>query len=352
MKIAFFTDVFEQASGVSTHVKNMARLMSEKGHDVTVFTGKGKPEKGAKYRVVNLPKLPFPLAKTYDIVLPKRLRVDADVVHVHTPFGAGLLGVHYAKALDVPLVMTTHTLPMNLFPGAAGFLRPLGWRALCAFYNQADFVVYQAERTKKVFEQHGVKRPNAVISAGVDFSFFSKGNAARFRRKYGIRDDFVFSASRLSFEKRVDWFLEACQKLGVRAVVSSEGPLFEKFKKDFPKARFLGFIPKNDLRDAFSAASAFVLCSAPWTEGEGLSVLEAMSAGTPVIASDVPHLVTNGKNGFGFETQKQLEKNVETVMKKPGFYKKRFRRAARETARVRDAKTSARRLLAVYKRLA
>lgn len=344
MKIAIFTDSFTQLDGVATHVRNIASSMAKKGHDVTVYTGSGTSD---EFKVVNLPRIPFAFSPGYEVMIPKSVHVDADVVHVHTVYSVGWVGM----LKKIPHVATTHTMPKNIFPNGFGFLRPIGWKYLISFYNRADHVVCQTERTAERFRRHGLKRPVSIVSSGIGVDEIKRGSAERFRKKYGIEDEFVLNTARLSQEKRPEFSLKACRELGLKVVFTSMGILLEPLKRKYPEAIFLK-MPREDLKDVYAAARVFVLPSAPEVECEGLGPLEAMCAGTPVVCSDVPHLVKDGENGFLVKTYSygEFKRKLEALWRDEKLQRK-FAEAGRKAAEERDVKKSADKLIEIYKTL-
>lgn len=346
MKVALFSEVYTQLSGLSTHVRNLGMLLS-KEHDVTLYTGSGRL-KGCK--VVNLSKVSFPLAKGYEVIIPKRIRVDADIVHVHTPYILGLMALKQKK----PIIATTHTTPKNLFSEYhLNFLDPLGWKYLIAFYNSADHVICQTKATEKMFRSHGLKRPVSIVSSGVDFDFFSKGKASRIRKKYGLEKKFVLSASRLSREKRPEMILEACKELDIPIVVASKGPLKEKLEKKYPEAKFLGFVPDKDMPDLYAASTIFALASEPGAEGEGLVLHEAMAAKTPVITTATPPMtefVHDGENGYLFKNYADFKRKLKKLWGDKRTRNK-FARQGKKDAKEKDINNSVKKIVTVYESL-
>lgn len=124
--------------------------------------------------------------------------------------------------------------------------------------------------------------------------------AAKVRADYNIPEDCFLAAAacRLSWEKGLSVLVDAAGRIsaagsapagGIKYVIAGEGPL-EKELKAVIKARgladsfiFAGFL--DDVRSLLAAADVFVLPS--YREGFPVSVLEAMAAGKPVIASGI-----------------------------------------------------------------
>jgi glycosyltransferase involved in cell wall biosynthesis len=313
----------------------------KRGHEVVVYTGSGSSD---EFEIVNLPKIPFVLSPGYEAIIPKSICVDADIVHIHTVYTVGWMGMTQKK----PRVVTTHTLPKNMFPNLA-FLRPIGWKYLISFYNKADRVVCQTDRTAKKFRQHGLKKPVSIISSGVDIDFFRRASAKNFRKKYSVEGEFVLHTARLSPEKRPEFVLKACRELGLKIVLTSNGPLKKKLEQRYPEAIFLE-LPREDLKDVYSAAKVFVLASAPEVECEGLGPLEAMASGVPVVCSDVPHIVKDRNNGFLFKTYDEFKQKLEMLWHDEELQRK-FSENGRKTAEERDINKSVTKLIKVYKKL-
>ena len=120
MKIGLFIDTFyPMIDGVVTVVDNYARILSNyKNTEVIVFapdTGKYDdsklPYKVVRCKSIKLPKLDYslPMPKI-DLRFLKSLdKYNLDIIHIHSPFTIGRLGVEYAKKHNIPLFGTIHS---------------------------------------------------------------------------------------------------------------------------------------------------------------------------------------------------------------------------------------------------
>lgn len=105
---------------------------------------------------------------------------------------------------------------------------------------------------------------------------------------------------RLTPEKAPRAFLVAAQSAGVPAIVCGDGPLRAPLEREFPTAKFLGWLSQDQLAEQWKQARAYVFPS-KWYETYGLSVVEAMSRGIPVICSDragARQWIRDGENGL------------------------------------------------------
>jgi len=134
------------------------------------------------------------------------------------------------------------------------------------------------------------RRPYTVIPEGVDSGFRpDEERARRFRAQYGLTGEFILAVGSLTADKRYEFLFDAIGRLGSAApllVICGAGPLAESLKSRAVslelRVRFLGMVDPEILPGAYSAATAFV--HACEIETFGLSVLEAMACGCPVVA--------------------------------------------------------------------
>jgi glycosyltransferase involved in cell wall biosynthesis len=133
-----------------------------------------------------------------------------------------------------------------------------------------------------------------VIPCGVDTHFFrprSHLEQAAIRRKYGLLDPYILFAGSLEPRKNLDRLLRAFSKIERDfapfrlAIAGAQAGTFRKLELPAvpPRVQWLGYVEDGDLPALYSAARAFIQPSV--YEGFGLTVLEAMACGVPVIAA-------------------------------------------------------------------
>ena len=112
------------------------------------------------------------------------------------------------------------------------------------------------------------------------------------------------TGGRLAAMKRVDIIIEAANQLGLPLTVVGKGPEYNDLSRlAGPTVRLVGFVPDDKLAQHFAAAEAFVFAS---YEDFGIAPIEAMAAGTPVIAFNrggARDYVIPGKTGQFFDEQ-------------------------------------------------
>ena len=95
----------------------------------------------------------------------------------------------------------------------------------------------------------------------------------------------VVFIGRISPEKGPLLYAEAARRLGIKPVFVGDGPVAAELVSRYPEARVMGWQNHEAVRTHMRQARALVFPSL-WYEGQPLTVLEALSVGTPVIVSD------------------------------------------------------------------
>ena len=297
--------------GVSTYVENVARRQRER-HEVGVvfLEGESYVEDAGEGDPLEAQALRLDLDRLLNgaLVSPATLRASVplegllgqrwDVLHAHDWYGTwpALALAPRAKAV----VMTAH-LPLRFGFSYANHALPfreksrlesLGYRISKRVIAPSRYVAAILER------EYDVPRSSVrVVHNGVD--------TARFVPADGARAPIVLSVSRLSAQKGLTHLLAAFER--VRAVIpdarleiAGDGPERARLERLAGEGvRFLGHVPHAELPALYGRAAVFV--SASLHEPFGLTTLEAMACGTPVVVSPLggtAELVDEGESGL------------------------------------------------------
>ena len=197
---------------------------------------------------------------------------DADVVHINTVFPHSFFLAKKAKRHGIPVVYHAHSTKedfRNSYVGSNLFA-PLFQRWIKLCYQQGTKIVTPSFYARSLLKQYGIEKKIHVISNGIALSEYQKDAAAgqRFRKQYGYTPQYQFI-----------WF--GCTNLRFVSRKVRQAVLHP------PKnLQFAGYVPKEQLQDAYSGCDLFLFPS--YEETEGIVVLEALAMQIPVLFRRIP----------------------------------------------------------------
>lgn len=190
--------------------------------------------------------------------------------------------------------------------GAFNWLARLGLKILVGpmrrwDYNAAqlpDILIANSTHTQKQIKKY-YNRESTVIHPPVDTEKFSNMSLT-----LDGRSGFVITGRQTPY-KRVDLAVAACTKLGLPLTVIGNGPDHKRLKKMAgPTISFANKVESaDDLAKIIGSAEAFIM---PNIDDFGIAAVEALAAGTPVIAfrgGGAMDYIKPGKNGLFFTPQ-------------------------------------------------
>ena len=241
---------------------------------------------------------------------------DYDVVHSHY-WLSGQVGMELADRWDVPHVTTFHTLAEAKRRALAGERESeLRGATEARIAGAANAVVVSDRHERDLLERlYGIPAERLhVIPGGVDLDRFNPVGRADARRELGLNGEHVLLfVGRLDPLKGVDLLLQGAalleERRNVRIIVvggdlegDPEVPRLAAMASQLglaDRVRFEGAVPQERLPWYYSAADLLVAPS--YYESFGLTVLEAMACGTPVVAArtgGLRGLVRDGETGY------------------------------------------------------
>lgn len=316
MKVLITSTYFHPySSGLSVYALRLARGLAELGHEVCVLTSQYDPklapeETLAGFRVVRV-KVGMKLSK--GVLMPgfhtqaKKWIAWADVVNVHMPQFESVVIARLAKRAKKPLVVTYHC---DLVMSGGWFSRLAGWVTTQLgkwTLKQAQVIV---QNTLDYAENSAVLKPYlekvVEVPTPVDSLDPVPEEAKSFRLRFGLMesDKVLGLAGRVASEKGYEYLAQALplvwQKYPSARVVHAgswkgvigEETYLAKVEQMIQcfgdKWKSLGFLSDEDFMRFFAACDLLVFSSLNATESFGIVQIEALSQGTPVVASDLP----------------------------------------------------------------
>ena len=318
MRIGLFTDTyFPQVSGVATSIRTLKTELEKQGHAVFIFTTTDKDvNRYEDWQIIRIPSVPFFAFKdrrfayrgfTKALEIAKQYQLD--IIHTQTEFSLGLLGIWIARELKIPVIHTYHTQYEDYvhYIAKGMLIRPSMVKYLVrGFLHDVDGVICPSEIVRDLLSKYKVKVEKRVIPTGIELAKFERPeikeeNLATLRSKLGIQEDekMLLSLSRISYEKNIQAVLVAFAQVlkeedKVKLVVAGDGPYLDSLKEQAVQLQiqnqviFTGMIAPSETALYYKAADFFI--SASTSETQGLTYLESLASGTPVIAHGNPYL--------------------------------------------------------------
>ncbi len=309
LRVGLFTECYRPIqNGIVTSVDALASTLRAHGHNVVYVTPRMPGYTEMRDDLVRVPSLPLPTRTAYRLTIPllggeSRLRALADlsIVHAHSPFVTGWMGLRFARRLRVPLVFTYHTQLeeyAHYVPFDVRATRSAAARLTRAYANATDAVIVPTAAMERHLRDLGVRARIEIVPSGIDVAQFASGRRREdLRARLGVPQDgrMVLSVGRLGREKNLELALEGFARLdgpAVRFVIVGDGPHREALEREAvrlgvaDRTTFAREYPRTALPDAYASADAFIFTSR--SETQGLVLVEALAAGLSVVAVDTP----------------------------------------------------------------
>lgn len=309
MRIGIVTEEWDAGSGaVHEMVAGFAREARRLGHGVRIVTGAPKgsrrdPEDSAEdvvrigsSRVLMRNGVLARVTGGSGRALRDLLaRERFDVVHVHAPLTPvlPLLAVHHATG---PVIGDFHA------HAPPGLLLRAARRTLQRYLDRLDAAVAVSRACLGRLEG-SMRGEVRIIRGGVDVDKFSRGRRLR-RFEDGKLN--VLWIGRVERRNGIDVMLTAFQRawrqIDARLLVVGDGSFLARARASVPQdlADDVVFAGHVDAERADWYATADVVCATAQAPSGGVTLLEAMAAGKPVLASDVDgyrDVVQHGREG-------------------------------------------------------
>ncbi len=310
-------------SGITIQVELSKRTLELAGHDVFIFTfGDPKYKEDHEARVIRSSGVPladtgFYLSLRYSRKA-KQLLQTMDIVHVHHPFLSGRLALRYCRPLHIPIVFTNHSrydlyaqayfpiMPEEISHGMLQAYMP-------SFCAATELVTTPTQGMIKVLRDLKVESPIEVVPNGIDMQRFNSATPLP-RANFGFKDNDILLvyAGRIAIEKNIPFLLQSFA--GVAQAIPNThlliiGSGIQQYEEEIKllandlnmnkRIHFMGKVEYKNLPAYFAMCDIFVTASI--TETFGMSNVEAMGAGLPVMgvhSVGVGDTVDDGVTGY------------------------------------------------------
>jgi glycosyltransferase involved in cell wall biosynthesis len=244
----------------------------------------------------------MPISPNFPLLLARRLRTT-DLAVLHHPFPLNDFGAGIGLPHRTPLIVHWHA-------------EIVGRRVLSEFV--APIIRRTLARAQHIIVAHETLLANspfvaayrdkcAVIPHGIDVDYWSDLDASQLQKVEALRSRYprlLITTGRLVAYKGHHILLEALRRLNATLVIVGDGPLSKQLRRAAKQfglrdSIFLaGALSRDDLKVYLHAARVYAFPSVSAAEAFGISQIEAMAVGLPIVNTDlptgVPHVARNG----------------------------------------------------------
>jgi glycosyltransferase involved in cell wall biosynthesis len=373
MRIVHVSNAYKPTlSGVVTSMINFRRGLLDAGQEIHVIAPRYVGYQDEEPYIFRFPALDLSEVASISLAMPIRALMEPtmmglkpEVIHSHHPILMGDMASTFAEKMDIPLVFTFHTLYekyiqeyISIAPELSGKLAEAMIRR---YLEKCAHVIAPTRTIQKLVKTYHVDIPVTIIPTPIDLEKFKNIRPERVRGSLGGRDDkILLYLGRLSPEKNLPFLLEAFSQIKRKEkntilVIVGAGPASENLIgrstnlgiKD--AVIFTGPVPYEQVPAYMAAADLFLFPST--TETQGLVLVEAMAAGTPVIALDTDVNAEVLKGGGGLIVDSVLGDFVDAVCRtlSDPTLRNEMRTNAIATAKEYKISTAVEKLVSVYR---
>jgi len=267
------------------------------GHDVTLFAT-GDSITSGKLQYITLKG--YEEDKELDPKVVECLHIshcfeqaeDFDIIHNQFDF----LPLTYSKLVSTPVITTIH-----------GFSSP---KIIPVYkkYNSSNFYVSISNSDRSNELEYA-----ATIYHGIDIENFSFN--------CNIKKDYLLFFGRIHKDKGTAEAIEIAKQCGMKLIIAGiiqDQKYYDKYVVPALKTNKVEYVGSADpiKRNELLGNAYALLHVINFNEPFGLSVIESMACGTPVIASNkgsMPEIITNGDTGFLINTIDEAVANIKNI---------------------------------------
>ncbi len=342
MNIALFTDTYlPDINGVATSTHILKNELVEHGHNVLVVTTQlpsdsSYKDEGFVLRMpgIDLKKLyGYRISNIYSFHGMKEIKDFApEIIHIQTEFGIGIFGKIAGELLNIPVCYTYHTM----WADYSHYLNPAHIKAVDKatkkviekiskiYGDSCSELIVPSSKTAQILKEYGISNSINVIPTGLKLNRFAIENKNtdminQIKDKYDLNDKFVISyIGRIAPEKSLDLLIDAMKEIikvkqDIVLLITGGGPQLNELQTVVTDAKLDDYIKFTGPQDSslvpsfYQSADIFV--SASLSETQGLTYIEAMACGLPVLGAydkNLDGVIVDDYNGHFFTTKEEL----------------------------------------------
>ncbi len=373
MKILIAVDCYiPMINGVVTSTMNLKQGLEKRGHEVRILTlshNKSSYKSNEVYALgsasvgVLYPGVRVKVRKGQEI-FADIMQWRPDVVHTQSEFSTFRVARQVATCLNIPIVHTYHTLYedyTHYFSPSRVMGKSVATTMTQLIARKVDTIIAPTNKVRDLLIGYDVQTDVQVVPSGIELGRFMRRNMAEvnfLRDKLGIPQDntILLFLGRVCKEKNIDELIGYFSKyrgVDITLLIVGDGPHKLELEKQVSKLDlhnqviFTGMVDPLDTYKYYQLADLFV--SASTSETQGLTYIEALATGTPVLCRQDPcieGLIVNGMNGYTYSTVGQFYLQLEEYLTL--LNKNSMRRLARDSVKGMSVEVFVQRVEDIY----
>ncbi len=359
MKVLITTDWFlPTTNGVVTSVINLRNELEKRGHDVRVLTlvqtDKNCSERNTYYiKSFSVGKI-YPQARMMRSLATKEVKEiiewKPDIIHSQCEFSTYLFARHIAKKTNAPIIHTYHTVYED-YTHYFSFSKRVGRQTVKMFtraiLRNTQDVIVPTDKVNKLLHDYHVKQPIYTVPTGIDLDRYaariSKEIIAQKKKELGILEhQFVLIyLGRVAKEKNIEEVVDYVGRVhsqNIRLLIVGDGPDMKALRDYVEEVGadryviFTGRVDRDRVNEYYQLGDVFV--SASTSETQGLTYIEALASGVPLLCRKdecLDDVIDDGVNGFQYENFEEFS-NYLKILDKDGKLDEKYKQSALEKA--------------------
>lgn len=343
MKVLITTEVYNSnINGVATSVKNLERGLTKLGHEVKIITvsdNETSYKHGNVYYIKSFEanEIYPDIRIAYGTLRKFKDEIIAwkpDIIHSQSEFFTFDFAKEIKGVTKARHIHTYHTM-YDHYLGHIPFGRYIGVNTVAEWIRyrlrKCDVVIAPTTKIADSLKSFGLKNNIEILPTGIDLEKYkitiSPSELQKTREEYGIikHQKVILTLCRLSYEKNIAELLKGLKSLLMENettvfMIVGDGPAkedLEMLTKELGMQKqviFTGMITPERVPYFYQMADVFM--SASVTETQGLTYIEALASGLPLVCKNDPcldGLIEVGSNGFIYDAPEDLPKLTRNV---------------------------------------
>jgi 1,2-diacylglycerol 3-alpha-glucosyltransferase len=201
--------------------------------------------------------------------------------------------------------------------------------------NSIDIVIAATNKTKNTLVSYGVSKPIYVIPTGIELSKFQRELTLEDKQKIMLdlqireEDRIIAYVGRIAEEKNISEVLTLLPGVikeykSLKLLIVGGGPYLNNLKEQVKNQNleenviFTGMINSEEVYKYYKMAEIFI--NASTSETQGLTYIEALSSGCPVVCKYDPCIegvIEQGINGYSYKEKSEFTHYINEILRDP-----------------------------------